>query len=80
MEDETNYIDAVKRMLNEATNAHKLTTQQEALEFLGENFRLLNICAPWKSNVYAGQTFLRKFCMIHMHDTIDKVIKVTIND
>ena len=73
MEDETNFIDAIKRMLNETTNSHNLRKQQDALEFIGSNFRIMYLTAPWKSNVHVGMKFLEKVCMIHLDDPIDKV-------
>jgi len=76
MDDEPNYEAAVKRMLNEATNQFHFHTQQNALEYLGTNFRILNLTAPWKSDLVIGQTFLEKFCLINLTDNLDKVRSV----
>ena len=74
MDEEPNYCSAIKRMLNEETNAFKHTSQKEALQFIGSRFRVLNLTPEWKSHVTVAKVFLKKYCMIHLDDDIDKVI------
>ena len=73
MDDEPNYEAAVKRMLNETTNTFKQQSQQDALAYLGAHFRLLHLTAAWKSDISTAAVFLKKFCLIHLDDDLDKV-------
>ena len=73
MREEENYIAAVKMMLNDLTNTHKMRNQNDALKYIGAQFRVLGQCPLWYTDVQIGIYYLDNYCLIHLNDNIDKV-------
>ena len=73
MSDEPNYDSAVKRMLKRLVNTDNLLERNEAIKYLGQSFRIFDLCPPWKSDFEAGKAFLKRYCLIHLDDDHDKI-------
>ena len=73
MTDEKNYISALKRMLSDVTNRNQMRNQNDALKFIGENFRVLGHCPKWFTDLEVAKYYLDNFCLIHLNDGQDKV-------